>query len=862
MKNKLLIALLSLTAAVMAAEAPKRIWIDPVIMENEYVKIIVDRGRGGVVGSLTDKSRNTEMVQEVFRKGKWSGGLSEDRFGGGNYYTGPLIWMAHHGELKREGDTQILELTGIPGKDDTPNFGKKLIKIYKLRDGDSYYTCEWKIQNIRNRELSIVPWVHNMPKRAHSVFPEPDGIHMVGGGHDLFQDPVRNWMGAYDPQTGGLMFFCPEYNHLEKVYYCFWNGFHTLEWVYRSALLKPGEIWSSTYTAGSTRSEYMPVAMIPEAVCSIKREADALIVSLSPCTKVEKVTATAVLPDGKVIGQGTADWIPGKPVSFSIPKKNLPAGKTEITVKLSAPKKGFPLKMFEKYGNELVFDLDGAMKLDPQRITPTKWPPPPLPYRQVTGRDLPAVTLPTQSSCGLSEVSMFTKIFEPDRLGKDPKPVKLNHTAVRNGMFHWQFVLSNPTKQKINFNIDAKSLVIRCGKAELPVTLRQVGYIRTKWPSQFKMDRPVGNWPDPILPVGKYITVKPGHNLPLYVTVKIPADAVPGTYQGAVRLSGKGGKNELPLNLTVSPVTLPDEPLITTFAGCRWLFQHVLDEVHYKGTRNEFHDLCLEQYYAHRITPRDANVPWDGKMGEKLQNRLHELKKLHVTSVSVPARIIKNPKKAPIAVQMLKNAGLYEKAYHYTIDEAPQHRFGEIVEIVTEIRKAAPGFRILGTIYDPDVSQLYGYVNIWCRGAIQEEPWMEARRKQGDVFVSSNLRNIDVDNEGHEVLNCLLLLKKLNWSGYLYWNMVSGHNHDNPWKEISSSGRNGEGHLIYPHSSGPVLTVRFEAIGRSMEYFELLALLQKADPAAYQALQSRLSVNSSDDAEQLYADIVKALEKK
>ena len=47
MKNKLLIALLSLTAAVMAAEAPKRIWIDPVIMEHDYVKIIVDRGRGG-----------------------------------------------------------------------------------------------------------------------------------------------------------------------------------------------------------------------------------------------------------------------------------------------------------------------------------------------------------------------------------------------------------------------------------------------------------------------------------------------------------------------------------------------------------------------------------------------------------------------------------------------------------------------------------------------------------------------------------------------------------------------------------------------------------------------------------------------
>ena len=107
----------------------------------------------------------------------------------------------------------------------------------------------------------------------------------------------------------------------------------------------------------------------------------------------------------------------------------------------------------------------------------------------------------------------------------------------------------------------------------------------------------------------------------------------------------------------------------------------------------------------------------------------------------------------------------------------------------------------------------------------------------------------------------MLKIKKLDWSGYLYWNMISGHRNDNPWREISSSGRNGLGHLIYPHKSGPVITLRFEAIARGNEFFDLLTMLQKADNKAYKALQNRFVLNSSNDIESLYADVITALEK-
>ena len=138
---------------------------------------------------------------------------------------------------------------------------------------------------------------------------------------------------------------------------------------------------------------------------------------------------------------------------------------------------------------------------------------------------------------------------------------------------------------------------------------------------------------------------------------------------------------------------------------------------------------------------------------------------------------------------------------------------------------------------------------------------MAARRKAGDIFVTSNLGGVDLEQQATDVLNFMLKIKELDWSGYLYWNMISGHRNDNPWREISSSGRNGLGHLIYPHKSGPVITLRFEAIARGNEFFDLLTMLQKADVKAYNDLKKKFVLTNSNDVETLYADVIKALEK-
>lgn len=861
----LLLLFASLLCVADKVEPPKQKWFDPVILENDFIKVLVDKGRGGTVRSVIDKLRNEEVVQEVFRHGHFSGGLSEDRFAGDNYVV-PLIWMKYSGDLKREGDTQILRIETTPT--DEKYKGKKLVKIFKLRDNDAFYTAEWEIHNVSKNPFVVTPWVHNMILRRGTVFPKVDGIKFIPKGPDCFQSATRNWIAGYNPQTKGAVVFCTEFNQVSKQYYCFWNGYHTLEWVYRGAPLKPGESWRSSYTIGVTTTEEVPVSVIPEASCALKRTKDALEVLIVPSTKQDNVTAKAVAACGKVLAECTANWTPGKAVKLTIPKSSLPQGVSEVKIKLSAKgglfdlftEKDFPLNMFERYGNELAFDIDNELALAPDMITPSKWEEPPLPYLQVKGSDRSAIKLPSKSACQLFEVSAFDKIFEEDRLGKTAAQPKLSKVTVRNGFAYWQFVLTNPTDKKVHFNVSKASLFIKKGKTAIPLTIRQVGYIKSTWPSAFDLTIPVGRYPDPLMPVGKYITVPAKKNLPLYISTKVPADVPAGVYTGTVRLSGKTGRVDLPLKLTVSPVTLPKDPFIATFAGCWYLQPKVIKEVKYPGTAGEFQKICRDIYFEHRLTPRELGIPWN-KLDDKLQKYLYTLRDLNISSLPVPSHVARNPKKMKIAAEMLKKAGLYEKAYNYTIDEAPAHRFGEIVEIVKGIRSAAPNFKILGTIYEPDVSQLYGIISIWCRGKLQEEPWMEARRKAGDIFVTSNLGGLNLEEPAVNVLNFMLKIKQLDWKGFLYWNMISGHRNDNPWREISSSGRNGLGHLIYPHASGPVITLRFEAISRGIEFFDLLTMLQKSDAKAYKALHKKFKLNDSNDIETLYADLIKALEK-
>ena len=67
-------------------------------------------------------------------------------------------------------------------------------------------------------------------------------------------------------------------------------------------------------------------------------------------------------------------------------------------------------------------------------------------------------------------------------------------------------------------------------------------------------------------------------------------------------------------------------------------------------------------------------------------------------------------------------------------------------------------------------------------------------------------------------------------------------------------------HLLYPHASGPVETLRWKYIAKGVELFDLLSMLEKSEPDKYMEIQMGLKeVGKLPDLERLYSRLMDLL---
>ena len=140
------------------------------------------------------------------------------------------------------------------------------------------------------------------------------------------------------------------------------------------------------------------------------------------------------------------------------------------------------------------------------------------------------------------------------------------------------------------------------------VTLHRVDYVTiTKLSDHFGR---LGDWPDPLYPVtlGTNISFSAGTNQPLWFTVRVPRNAVPGVYEATVSV----GSSTFPVELEVLPFKLPWRINLAGEWGLNW--SNLVSE--YKGTDPgvqpcywDLVDAIYEDFAAHRLTPKGVGWP-------------------------------------------------------------------------------------------------------------------------------------------------------------------------------------------------------------------------------------------------------------
>ena len=827
------LAIILSTLVLNAGEEPKKEFADPVILENSYLKLTIDRGRGATVRSLIDKRNKAEVVREFITGGAWCGGLAEDRFADSGY-PGELTKMPYRGEIKRCGEMQLLELHGLPGGESKYK-GLELIKIFKLPDSSSFFEVEWRIVNRLQAQFIVTPWVHNIvnSQYGNTVLPKRAGIALIPPSADYFQDPIRNWFGAYQPENGHFVYFCSDFKQILKQYYCYWNGFHSLEWTFQPVALTPGEIWKGNYYIGIAESTNVPAAVLPECVASWKRINEFIEIELSATVDAGAIMISAY---GEVFNPFVADLKVGSPIKIKVP-----GNIDSLNLMLKKNNSYYPAKRFEQYGNNLSLDFRGNSAVT---SPPALWQPPASAYKKITSQERKVKIIRERGSLLVAETDPLEKIFEQDTI-VSKENYKRDFRVLRNDRLAWQLILRNKGDKPLI--VTPESIILRTpdGKNKLPVSINEIGYIKTKEPSNFNLNYPIGRYPDPLLPIDKSLSIAPQSNIPLWLEVFVPAEQPAGRYTGCAKLTTDNGEIQVPLECEVLPIVLPVRSSLRTTAGCWGLSTGLLKEVGYSGTSKDFHEKCLELYYAHRLTPRENGINWT--LDVAMDKQLAELKQHNPVSIAVPEYIVRDSGLLDKAIAMLKKNNLFEQAFFYTIDEAPAHRFPEVIEISKNLHSRHPDFKILGVIYETDVRSLYGHINIWCRGGIRPEPWIPGRRKLGDEFMSSNLQGLNIEDALAAPIVEFIKMKQCNFSGFLFWNMIGGYGKDNPWKDISCAGLNGNAHLLYPHSSGPVMTMRWKAMAAGIELFDLISMLECQNPEMAKRLIAKMELVADVD---------------
>jgi hypothetical protein len=417
------------------------------------------------------------------------------------------------------------------------------------------------------------------------------------------------------------------------------------------------------------------------------------------------------------------------------------------------------------------------------------------------------------------------------------------------------------------------------------------------------------NWyPDPLIPFDHPLTRGPlpagaglkaapfdlpaGETHGFWVDQYVPADARPGAYRGALRVTADGGAEgrtprlitEVPVTLTVWDFALPQTPALRTEFGspAGRLRTYYRDRARAGKEQppadyGAVEDQCAAMLAEHRInaTPPGQFAPKpraDGTMAvpkEQVDALRAFVDRYHINALQVPhpGGVVKDP--VAERDKLLAWLKAYDRAaadldrpqvlfYTYLKDEPNDAEAYKYVQTWGKaVRQARSVVKVLvveqATPQDEKWGDLYGAVDIWCplfslfkaesearRRALGEDVWTYTALCQGDP---TPWWHIDWPLLNYRAAAWIAwryrITGLLYWGGMAYWKEV-----EDPWTDAWTYGHkdgtkglvfNGEGTLVYPGRAagydGIAPSLRLKALRDSIQDYEYMAILDRAGKA-------------------------------
>jgi hypothetical protein len=439
-----------------------------------------------------------------------------------------------------------------------------------------------------------------------------------------------------------------------------------------------------------------------------------------------------------------------------------------------------------------------------------------------------------------------------------------------------------------------------------PQGARFVGYVPvdrpTQTPSRDQLRLPPADYPDPLLECTS-IDIGPGQAQPIWITVPVPTNATPGTYQGTLTLhasiAGHSVQREQKLAVVVyRALAGPAALWVTEWFGLQWRHMQIApqpeSDQYYALLRRYARNMAEHRHNVALISPlalADFTVDSGGELqidfarfdrwveifqqegvigrieGGHIGGRkggwesqfvvtIHQVQNHQVVTRQAdpasPEAQAFYSRFFPALVAHLKSKQWLECYMQHLADEPIAQNIASYRDMAAIARRYAPELRIIEACHTKD---LVGSIDIWVpqlNYLHQDWAHYQARQRAGEevwfytcVFPQGEYANRFLEQP-------LIKTRLLHWinarygvTGYLHW----GYNQwtaDCPFTHTTRPHGGppylpaGDPWIVYPGTIGPLDSIRFEAMRDGIADYALLQALARKSPAAAQELAAKV----------------------